>query len=103
MRRRKSPSFRARGAGSSARRRKRPETCAASAGPCRATEAVFSVRRPSWCRRQVGLRDAGLGVVSLRGKREGRPMKAAVLYEVNKPLVIEDVSISKPGPREVLL
>jgi len=30
-------------------------------------------------------------------------MKAAVLYEVNKPLVIEDVSISKPGPREVLL
>jgi S-(hydroxymethyl)glutathione dehydrogenase/alcohol dehydrogenase len=30
-------------------------------------------------------------------------MKAAVLYEVNKPLVIEDVSINKPGPREVLL
>src|SRR5262245_19737514 len=30
-------------------------------------------------------------------------MKAAVLYEVNKPLIIEDVSISKPGPREILL
>jgi S-(hydroxymethyl)glutathione dehydrogenase / alcohol dehydrogenase len=30
-------------------------------------------------------------------------MKAAVLYEVNKPLVIEEVSINKPGPREVLL
>lgn len=30
-------------------------------------------------------------------------MKAAVLHEVNKPLVIEDVPISKPGPREVLL
>lgn len=30
-------------------------------------------------------------------------MKAAVLREVNKPLEIEDVSISKPGPREVLL
>ncbi|MEE4383875.1 MAG: Zn-dependent alcohol dehydrogenase [Pseudomonadales bacterium] len=30
-------------------------------------------------------------------------MKAAVLYEVNKPLVIEDVKVSKPGPREVLV
>lgn len=30
-------------------------------------------------------------------------MKAAVLYEVNKPLVIEDVSVPNPGPREVLI
>ena len=30
-------------------------------------------------------------------------MKAAVLYEPNKPLVIEDVKVSKPGPREVLV
>src|SRR6187431_3129096 len=30
-------------------------------------------------------------------------MKAAVLVEVNKPLVIEDVSLQKPGPREVLI
>ena len=30
-------------------------------------------------------------------------MKAAVLYEVNKPLVIEDISVQKPGPREVLI
>lgn len=30
-------------------------------------------------------------------------MKAAVLREQNKPLEIEDVQISKPGPREVLL
>ncbi|MBL6719055.1 MAG: Zn-dependent alcohol dehydrogenase [Pseudomonadales bacterium] len=30
-------------------------------------------------------------------------MKAAVLYETNKPLVIEDVKVSKPGPREVLV
>ncbi|MEE4360657.1 MAG: Zn-dependent alcohol dehydrogenase [Pseudomonadales bacterium] len=30
-------------------------------------------------------------------------MKAAVLHEVNTPLVIEDVRISKPGPREVLV
>ena len=30
-------------------------------------------------------------------------MKAAVLQEVNKPLVIEDVSLQKPGPREVLI
>lgn len=30
-------------------------------------------------------------------------MKAAVLREVNKPLEIEDVQISKPGPREVLI
>jgi len=26
-------------------------------------------------------------------------MKAAVLHEVNKPLVIEDVSLTNPGPR----
>ena len=30
-------------------------------------------------------------------------MKAAVLHEVNQPLVIEDVSLQKPGPREVLI
>ena len=30
-------------------------------------------------------------------------MKAAVLREVKKPLTIEDVQISKPGPREVLI
>src|ERR1700746_1102123 len=30
-------------------------------------------------------------------------MKAAVLYEVNKPLVIEDVSLPSPGPRAVLI
>jgi S-(hydroxymethyl)glutathione dehydrogenase / alcohol dehydrogenase len=30
-------------------------------------------------------------------------MKAAVLYEANKPLVIEDISVQKPGPREVLI
>lgn len=30
-------------------------------------------------------------------------MKAAVLHEVNAPLQIEDVPISKPGPREVLV
>lgn len=30
-------------------------------------------------------------------------MKAAVLREVKKPLVIEDVQISKPGPHEVLI
>src|SRR5262245_37199508 len=32
-----------------------------------------------------------------------RAMKAAVLYEVNKPLVIEDISVPNPGPREVLI
>ena len=30
-------------------------------------------------------------------------MKAAVLFEVNKPLVIEEVSVPNPGPREVLI
>jgi len=30
-------------------------------------------------------------------------MKAAVLREVGAPLTIEDISISKPGPREVLI
>lgn len=30
-------------------------------------------------------------------------MKAAIFHEVGQPLTIEDVSISKPGPREVLV
>ena len=30
-------------------------------------------------------------------------MKAAVFREVNQPLVVEEVNISKPGPREVLV
>ena len=30
-------------------------------------------------------------------------MKAAVLREINKPLVIEDVQVDNPGPREVLV
>ena len=30
-------------------------------------------------------------------------MKAAVFHEVGQPLTIEDISISKPGPREVLV
>lgn len=30
-------------------------------------------------------------------------MKAAVLYEPNTPLVIEEVSVNKPGPHEVLI
>jgi S-(hydroxymethyl)glutathione dehydrogenase/alcohol dehydrogenase len=30
-------------------------------------------------------------------------MKAAVLREQNKPLEIEEVEISKPGPREVMV
>ncbi|MEM1433399.1 MAG: Zn-dependent alcohol dehydrogenase [Pseudomonadota bacterium] len=30
-------------------------------------------------------------------------MKAAVFREVNKPMEIEDVQVSKPGPREVLI
>jgi S-(hydroxymethyl)glutathione dehydrogenase / alcohol dehydrogenase len=30
-------------------------------------------------------------------------MKAAVLHKVNEPLTIEDVGLTKPGPREVLI
>ena len=30
-------------------------------------------------------------------------MKAAVLVQPNQPLVIEELSISKPGPHEVLI
>ena len=30
-------------------------------------------------------------------------MKAAVLREAGKPLTIEEVRVSKPGPREVLI
>jgi len=33
----------------------------------------------------------------------GEPMKAAIFHKVGQPLVIEDISISKPGPREVLI
>ncbi len=30
-------------------------------------------------------------------------MKAAVMYEAHKPLVIEDIEVKKPGPHEVLI
>ena len=30
-------------------------------------------------------------------------MKAAVLHAVNQPLTVEDVALTKPGPREVLI
>src|ERR1700757_4694864 len=40
---------------------------------------------------------------SKKTRKEETPMKAAVLYEVNQPLAIEDVSLQKPGPREVLI
>jgi S-(hydroxymethyl)glutathione dehydrogenase/alcohol dehydrogenase len=33
----------------------------------------------------------------------GEVMKAAVFREVNKPMEIEEVTVSKPGPREVLI
>jgi S-(hydroxymethyl)glutathione dehydrogenase/alcohol dehydrogenase len=35
--------------------------------------------------------------------RERKTMKAAVLREQNKPMEIEEVQISKPGPREVMV
>src|SRR3989454_7630229 len=48
--------------------------------------------RSSWSPRQ-----------SKRRNKEGMPMdaNAAVLYEVNKPLVIEDVEVLEPGSHEV--
>ena len=36
-------------------------------------------------------------------KQGGMTMKAAILHKVGEPLTIEDVQISKPGPREVLV
>ena len=33
----------------------------------------------------------------------GGPMKAAVFHAPNTPLTIEDVSLQKPGSREVLI
>src|SRR6516162_10503580 len=103
MRRRRSPSFRPKGAGSSAKRRSRPAMCGASAGLCRGIEGRF-VRSARVLEPEASRFVRCWGRSSLAdGKREERAMKAAVLYEVNKPLVIEDVSISKPGPREVLL
>src|SRR5262249_25145714 len=37
------------------------------------------------------------------GHKRGGRMKAAVFREVNKPMEVEEVQISKPGPREVLV
>ena len=46
----------------------------------------------------------GLKHLPVRLHRQGRnAMKAAVLREVKKPLTIEDVQVSKPGPHEVLV
>src|SRR6266851_9842701 len=51
-----------------------------------------------------GERERTSSVSKLEHKQKGEtPMKAAVLHEVNKPLVIEDVSLPNPGPREVLI
>src|SRR5205085_7579288 len=45
-----------------------------------------------------GARDAvGLG----QGLRRRGPMRAAVLYEFNEPLVVEDVDLEDPKPGEV--
>src|SRR5207253_8262727 len=40
---------------------------------------------------------------SIAAKPGGAPMKAAVLHAPNQPLTIEDVSLTKPTNREVLL
>ena len=50
-------------------------------------------------RRQLSSASKGM----TNNQKRRTPMKAAVLDEVNKPLVIEDVSLPKPGPREVLI
>src|SRR5215469_15715650 len=34
---------------------------------------------------------------------EGRTMRAAVMYGVNQPLVIEEIEIAEPGPGEVMV
>src|SRR5215475_1216586 len=44
-----------------------------------------------------------MGEVKEATNERGNTMKAAVLHEVNKPLVIEDVSLPNPGSREVLI
>jgi Zn-dependent alcohol dehydrogenase len=45
---------------------------------------------------------AGILAKSTIRERERR-VKAAVMYEPEKPLVIEEVAVSKPGPHEVLI
>src|SRR5262249_38568750 len=78
------------------RRRTRSQACCwASALPAWPRLAKRSARR----------RVAVLRVFLIRQRNQTRekPMKAAVLHEVNKPLVIEDVSLTNPGPREVLI
>jgi S-(hydroxymethyl)glutathione dehydrogenase/alcohol dehydrogenase len=51
------------------------------------------------------LRDTCRNSLKTGGHETGgkHAMKAAVMREANKPLSIEDVTISKPGPREVLV
>src|SRR5262249_4717808 len=41
----------------------------------------------------------------VQSRKEDQAMEAtaAILYEVNKPLVVEDVEVLEPGPREVLV
>ena len=47
----------------------------------------------------VSVNVANSGVIVHRGVS----MKAAVFREVNVPMEIEDIQVSKPGPREVLI
>jgi S-(hydroxymethyl)glutathione dehydrogenase / alcohol dehydrogenase len=44
-----------------------------------------------------------LGLLFISYLYEGKSVKAAVFREVNVPMEIEEVEVSKPGPREVLI
>jgi len=46
---------------------------------------------------------AETGLACGQQNKPGNAMKAAVLHQAHSPLVIEDVMLQKPGPREVLI
>src|SRR5262249_9580526 len=80
-------------------RARSPPCCSASVRP-----AWPRLANCFWQRRLVFASAERRGEDINVGKRtRGNTMKAAVLYEVNKPLMIEAVSLPSPGPREVLI
>ena len=71
-------------------------------------ECVPGVAEMGWCRGRfcrwcLALRCCSIARQSATRVLGGITMKAAVFREVNKPMEIEEIQVSKPGPREVLV
>ena len=88
----------------------RRSTSPAAASPIHESGGCDS-RRDHARRRTLGSRWILIAIAGahscIRGNRSDKAgehnMKAAVFREVNKPMEVEEVQISKPGPREVLV